>query len=147
MTHTKCQVCGRDVEAGTQVCRVCSDKLGLPPGEGARPRLPCARCNHPELVRAIARELTVTADTDFNDRVTIPMAVTYAPAFERSIWTGKQKDSVDGADEGIVFGILDMYVCRRCGFTEWYCRDPKKIPIGEKYGTELVSADSKTPYR
>ncbi len=35
-------------------------------------------------------------------------------------------------------GWLEAYVCRACGFVEWYCCDPDKLPIGPEYMTELV---------
>jgi hypothetical protein len=35
-------------------------------------------------------------------------------------------------------GIFETYVCRTCGFTEWYAHDPEAIPIGPEYGTELI---------
>jgi hypothetical protein len=35
----------------------------------------------------------------------------------------------------------------KCGLCEWYCRDQKAIPIGGQWGTEIVSVESKGPYR
>jgi hypothetical protein len=35
-------------------------------------------------------------------------------------------------------GTLEMYVCRRCGFVEWYCADPERVPIGPAYMTEDI---------
>lgn len=44
-------------------------------------------------------------------------------------------------------GSLETYVCKGCGFVEWYCQDPESVPIGPEYMTELVDYDSGTPYR
>ena len=35
-------------------------------------------------------------------------------------------------------GKLMLYVCRKCGYTQWFARSPEKIPIGEEYQTKLI---------
>ncbi len=43
-------------------------------------------------------------------------------------------------------GMVEAYVCRRCGFTELYTRDPASIPIdGET--TRLIQTPEPPPYR
>jgi hypothetical protein len=43
--------------------------------------------------------------------------------------------------------VLEVYICARCGFTDWYCRDPHTLPIGDEHGTELVDVTPREPYR
>jgi hypothetical protein len=141
---TTCKACGHKIEDG-ELCADCARKLGLTSGDAVRRASPCAKCNHPELIRALVRELTsITGGPNVN-RTTFPMAVTYGPDVSSALW-GKFK-SIHGADESAPFGILEMYVCARCGFTEWYCRDPKNIPIGPEFGTQMISVAGEAPYR
>jgi len=44
-------------------------------------------------------------------------------------------------------GVLEMYICRACGFVEWYCQDPTELPIGPHYMTQIVDYTSREPYR
>ena len=37
-------------------------------------------------------------------------------------------------------GVFECYICKRCGFVDWYCQDPEHIPIGKQYMTEEVDA-------
>jgi hypothetical protein len=128
------------------VCDACADKLGITRGPGMRRIVPCARCGHAESVRALVRELTVEPNCDSNYRMTVPMAVTYSPVMLTSFLRGEAKGT-DGADAARPYGILEMYVCLGCGFTEWYCRNPQAIPIGEEFGTEKITAVAEGPYR
>jgi hypothetical protein len=139
-----CKTCGQP--ADTELCPKCAAELGITAGGGVRPPRPCARCNHPELIRALVRELTVDPGNDPNFRRSVPMAVTYTPNLNYSLWNGNLKGT-DGVDETRPRGILELYVCMKCGLCEWYCRDPKAIPIGDEWGTEIVSGESKGPYR
>ena len=56
------------------------------------------------------------------------MAVTADP---RWVWPGRNPNYGRGD--------LLLYVCRSCGFAEWYVSDPESIPIGPDYRTELVT--------
>jgi len=139
-----CKTC--NAPSATELCTKCAEKLGITDGPAVRPAMPCARCGHPELIRALARELTIESGGEYNWQQTTPMAATYEPVVAWSLWNGRPR-GVSGTEPAKPFGILEMYVCARCGFTEWYCRDPKRIPIGPEYGTERVSSDTGEPYR
>lgn len=43
-------------------------------------------------------------------------------------------------------GAAEAYVCRRCGFSELYTRDPETIPIDGKSVREIIGPGDK-PYR
>jgi hypothetical protein len=44
-------------------------------------------------------------------------------------------------------GQLDAFICKKCGFVEWYCNDVDSIPIHAHLGTEDVDYEPDTPYR
>jgi hypothetical protein len=137
-----CKFCPTPVQ--DDICESCRASLGLVAGGGVRPQLPCQRCNHPELVRALAREFT-TSPGEYGVRESRPMAVTAEPVPEHTFFAGRPKGVHVEVDQ--YRGILEMYICRKCGFTEWYCRDPRSIPIGAEYGTEKLGGDPTGPYR
>ena len=58
-----------------------------------------------------------------------PMSVTAEPRWVMS-----------GRNPSYGKGELVLYVCRTCGFAEWYAEDPQSIPIGEEYKTELLGS-------
>jgi predicted nucleic-acid-binding Zn-ribbon protein len=87
----------------------------------------CPRCQHDEIVQALPTELA-----PYNEQ---PLAASH----EHSRWynaTVKQQ-----------YGIFNAFICRRCGYTEWYATEPEKIPIGDEYHTRLVSRRGQGPYR
>jgi len=74
-------------------------------------------------------------------QVTAPMAVTFGA--QEHGWLGFGVT----ADLRRSFGVLEMYVCRKCGYIEWYCSDPQNVPIGPQFMTELVEQPGDGPYR
>lgn len=122
-----CMYCGNPA-GDVAVCTYCSQRLGLSQGAGVRGADPCRRCNHPQLA------------------MPMPMGVTADPVPDTNLIRSRVT-GVAHVDPERVHGVLEMYVCRRCGFTEWFCRDPENIPIGEQYGTELIDVSPTTPYR
>ncbi|HZS37630.1 MAG TPA: hypothetical protein VFF06_12425 [Polyangia bacterium] len=127
-------------ERANRICLSCRGSFGLstlaPPP--VRPPRPCARCGHTVLVRALLRERVGEWA-----RLS-PAGVSYACRRESSFWTGKHASA---PDSDAPLGVLDAFVCRGCGFVEWYARDPAAIPIGPEYGTELVDVGTQAPYR
>lgn len=140
-----CSYCEKFIPTGAEICGDCMEKLGLTSGEGVRQGLPCQRCNHPELVRALAREFSSYLGED-GGREVAPMGVTVEPRATRSLFSNRPT-GVAPPVASQVLGILEMYICVACGFTEWYCRDPHSIPIGKAYGTEAISVAPTAPYR
>ena len=132
-----CTACNREPivtknEQATRLCATCANALGviaMPPPR--RKLAPCRCCNGLSFIRAIPREVA---------QVTSPMAVTI----------GAQEDGMWGftiaSDPRRAFGLLEMYVCRACGYIEWYCSDPQNVPIGPQFMTELAEHDG-GPYR
>ncbi len=133
-----------DDEKRNGFCDECHTRLGLRPlPPSRRPALPCARCKHTELIRCQMRELASTGGRMVEERP-VPMAVTYAPRLE--VKYVAMLYTAAGPDLKKTFGALEAYVCRACGFTEWYCQAPEDIPIGAHHGTELVTI-GESPYR
>jgi hypothetical protein len=140
----KCAACknrplANEHDIELQLCAICADNLGviaMPPAR--RKFAPCRCCSGTAFVRAIPREVGMSEKA----AVVSPMAVTFGA--QQSGWLNQ--DVV--ADVRRVAGVLEMYVCRACGYVEWYCTDPQAIPIGPQFMTELVGVeDGKGPYR
>ena len=73
------------------------------------------------------------------------MAVTYEYMWQDTVFGGREEAPIDSRK---ACGYLEQYICRKCGFIEWYCNDPEHIPIGPQYMTELVDYGARdTPYR
>ncbi|MBL9017453.1 MAG: hypothetical protein JNL83_24910 [Myxococcales bacterium] len=140
-----CKYCRQPSDG--EVCAACRGRAGLDHGgEPRRPLRPCTRCGHTELVHALAREFTVLQAEAGVRHDAAPMAVTALPTRTES-WRG-EKGAIEGANPNHYRGTLELYVCLGCGLTEWYCRDPDRIPIGEEYGTEkIVVGAGDGPYR
>ncbi len=91
----------------------------------------CPGCDHDEIIESVAYEkghhgyhaLSVT-----HERV-------------------KVLGVLGGFDPDKPIGVLLMYVCRRCGLTQWYANRPDEIPIDEEHRTRLVKGDRGGPFR
>jgi hypothetical protein len=81
----------------------------------------CPQCGHDQIIEA--------EQTEFTDQGLgpVPMCVTYD---ERWVWPGQ--------NPRYGHGPLYLYVCRRCGFCQWYARSPESIPISEGHRTRLI---------
>jgi len=99
------------------------------------------KCNGMQFIRAVPRELT-PADSD-QRAMALPMGLVYQYEVQRSRYASQPLP----VDARKALGLLEVYVCRKCGFVEWYCSDPERIPIGPVYMTEDVDYESDTPYR
>ena len=132
--------------AGYDICRDCSAKSGVKPlATPARPARPCMRCNHFEFVRVVPRELTNAMGHPTDVPTAAPMALTYLPMItENLIFPGASAHSPD-VTQGR--GHVETYVCLGCGFMEWYCVDPKAIPLGPEFMAERVTYTTDGPFR
>ena len=63
---------------------------------------------------------------------------------DKLIFKGKV---VNKPGDGDGRGLLENYICKGCGFIEWYCADPDKIPIGPEFMTDEIDYDQDAPYR
>lgn len=151
-----CDLCQlRDgAERAMNACTVCALELGLVPmAHSRRPPVPCVRCNGMRFVRALPREHTgvglrfdvPTTTPNVLRSVSAPAVVTHEP---QTTWKldGRGRQAVP-VDIRSGFGRLEMFICRGCGFVEWYCADPEAIPIGPHYLTEDIDYSGQTPYR
>lgn len=147
----RCAACGCPIQAtGSQprLCAACGAKTGLPrPAPPLRPPSPCARCGHREIVRVQMRERSTRMGGEHNVEVARPLALTWAQSEEyRALLSfEKVRSATPALDQP--FGLLEAYVCRDCGHTELFARDPGAIPIGPAYGTELLVAPGDGTYR
>jgi hypothetical protein len=141
-----CKLCDKNPAEPNGICNECMDELGIiempPPRRKAGP---CLKCNGLKFVRVIPREHTVKSGFDHNYAEIAPMTLTQAPKVEHKIF-GK---GMNVQHPGVVLGdgMLETYTCIACGYVEWWCEDPREIPIGPQYMSELVDYTPDAPYR
>lgn len=152
-TEPSCDACGTAITVtdarAPRLCAPCAAKTGLAyPLPSRRGAWPCMRCGGAELIRAQVRERTVVDGTDHARGAPAPLAITYGQGEE---FTPKffslEKQPSAAPNLAVPFGVLDAYVCRACGFVEWYAQEPEKIPIGATFGTSLVQVPGAGPFR
>jgi hypothetical protein len=97
----------------------------------------CALCGHDEIIKAQARDFY----GELGERHE-PMAVTEAK--QASFWSGNATNR-PAPDQRI--GELAQYVCRSCGYVQWFASEPQRIPIGTTHRTSLVKGTKQGPYR
>ena len=81
----------------------------------------CPICDHNEVIEAVVRDLL--------DDSAEYKAVTYEAVNFGTIVPVYQR---------VPHGVLKMYVCRDCGYTQWFADNPRNIPIGKDFMTKLV---------
>jgi hypothetical protein len=89
----------------------------------------CPLCGHNEILEASAVEF---GDGD-TEKVS---AVTYDPR-----WV------LPSRNPNYPHGPLKLYVCRRCGYTQWFADCPENIPVGGQYGTRIIAGPDTDIYR
>lgn len=149
--QARCATCGCAIQATgpqPQICAECGAKSGLPrPAPPLRSPSPCARCGHREIVRVQMRDRTSRQGGEQNVEVVRPLALTWGHSEEyKALFSFEKVRSAQPALDQ-PFGLLEAYVCRDCGHTELFARDPGAIPIGPGFGTELLVAPSDGSYR
>lgn len=89
----------------------------------------CPICDHREIFQA--------SPTEFCEAIPYPIAVAHL------------RSSEGGPSPLRPVGVFCVFVCRRCGFSQWFADRPSEIPIDpEYYGTRLVKGhDPEGPYR
>ena len=80
----------------------------------------CPLCGHHEAIEAVPNEF------GFSDYSATQLAVTH------------RADGIDRKRRDHPVGKLMLYVCRKCGYAQWFANMPEKIPIGEEYQTKLI---------
>src|SRR5688500_12264733 len=117
MTVSHCPFCDAPLTSDSmramQACQTCADKLGLiPMPPSRRPRMPCARCSGLRFLRVIPREHSSARSGEYNAQVSAPMYVTHAPEAHRG-WVLKYAEELAIESSGV--GLLETYICRKCG--------------------------------
>jgi hypothetical protein len=93
----------------------------------------CPLCGHHEVIESVANEF------GSGDYSASQMAVTHKH-MEGGGPVGKRRD--------LPVGRLMLYVCRKCGYVQWFADMPESIPIGEKFQTRLIQGiPSQGPFR
>lgn len=81
----------------------------------------CPVCGHNEVIEAIMRDL--------GDESAEYKAVTYEAVNFGELVPVYQR---------VAHGLLRLYVCRRCGYSQYYADSPETIPIGDEFLTRLI---------
>ncbi|MBL4633540.1 MAG: hypothetical protein JKY56_06700 [Kofleriaceae bacterium] len=90
----------------------------------------CPLCEANEIIESIVAEFA-------NNNYESPMCVTYDAR-----WVAEGRNPLHG------HGPLRMYVCRDCGYTQWFADNSADIPIDAEHRTRLIKGpDSEGPYR
>ena len=121
------------------MCDRCATGTGLvvrPPS--LRPPMPCPRCRGKQFVRAMLRDRSASGG-DYGGEYVAPLGISFDTRTKRG------GDVVANPDAPL--GMLIAYVCRGCGYTELYTAGHAVLPIGPRWGTELVEAPEDGPYR
>jgi len=140
-----CRLCQTTAVAHTRgphfdICEKCATTLGvIELGPPRRPARPCDRCNGMQFVRIVPREKGVhTSPGQDYARATIePFALAFAPHITTGLLGGVHVHVPEASDYASR-GIVETYVCVTCGFVEWYCLDPRNIPLGPEYMSDFV---------
>ena len=147
MPDAKCRLCrtllllpDQSARSVQDICNTCRDRLGLIPMPPPRRRAaPCKRCNGMKFVRVIPREFAEYGNSASYPGEVRPMTATHVPQFVGRMVIAPAPDGGRG--------VLENYICMQCGFVEWYCGDPERIPIGPEFMTDIVDYDEGGPYR
>ncbi len=50
---------------------------------------------------------------------------------------------LSGRDPRHGHGPLAFYMCRQCGYLQWFVEQPESVPVGDEHRTSLVTPKSK----
>jgi hypothetical protein len=145
-----CRICQNNeapqAAHGFDLCNECAVTYGvMPMPEPRRPARPCNRCNGARFIRVIPRELFSTRGGTEVEHHAAPMTLTIVSEVRDSFWSSKKKVP-EQLDPHKGRGLLEAYVCRGCGFIEWYCVDPDSIPVGPEFMAQEIDYGA-APYR
>lgn len=138
---TKCEICEEKLEPleeGFGVCQTCRHKLGIVPlPPVTRPPVPCTRCNSLQFLRVVPRETSSTGG-EYGSEYTAPQFLTYPPRGAVGIFTSYAKP----LDIKAGYGLVELFVCRKCGFIEHYCPTVNDVPVHKHLNTEVVDYEA-----
>ncbi|MCA9668613.1 MAG: hypothetical protein KC503_23635 [Myxococcales bacterium] len=152
MAMKTCSVCEEeqweDLVDDEGICESCRKNFAIPRQSPAlRPLTPCRRCGGRVIVRCRAIRERGASGGDYVHAYIAPLAATFARATRETLFR-KRTVEQNKPDLAQPAGVFEAYICRACGLTEIYTRDPETIPIGPEYATELIEVPSgETPFR
>jgi predicted nucleic-acid-binding Zn-ribbon protein len=65
-------------------------------------------------------------------------------------WRIARQQNPDGGvfvSDVMAAGLVEAFICRRCGFTELYTRDPEAIEVDGRLVRAVAGPATSTPYR
>jgi tetratricopeptide (TPR) repeat protein len=115
-------------------------------GDTMKQHKKCPKCKHNRIlyIEHVADQIGEIGDglsTDENPEVNVSAAKSFrvarVPNPKKGFWQAA----------AVTAGLVEAYVCRQCGFTEFYTKDPSQIPIDGEYVKEIVGPEDHDPYR
>lgn len=162
MSTIRCPSCGRENPAHYKFCLSCGAELtkkaqpaDVPQNEAhqeghhedsMRSNVRCPKCKHtrilhiaqiPDRIEGGDLGITEGAEKVVEGGPFYPWRIARVPTPNAGFWGSK----VSAA------GLVEAYICRRCGFTEFFTKDVDKIPVDGEFVRELKGADDSDPYR
>ena len=62
-------------------------------------------------------------------------------------WRLARLPGEEGRPRSDITGLVEAYICKQCGYTEFYTRHPEGIPIDGRYVREIKPTGGGAPYR
>jgi hypothetical protein len=96
----------------------------------------CPLCEHEEIIRCKPVDFAPPTLTD--SKGVVPLAATHVSRF------------FGGPNPRRPVGVFHAFVCRACGYSQWFAGTPKEIPIGSEWDTDLITPrrpEPQGPYR
>lgn len=97
----------------------------------------CPLCGHDEVLATTPLEFSGEFHTERR------MRAAWGRKLEKS-WLQGDREVLDQEQP---YGELLLFICRACGFAQWFVEKPGEIPVGEEAGTRLVRGKKTPPYR
>jgi hypothetical protein len=92
----------------------------------------CPLCNHNEILEA--KPADVVGGHQVRNTKKVP--------------PGAQGWVLMGSNSNDHYGPLTVYVCRSCGFAQWFAGDPGEIPASDYFQTRVIKGpETEGPFR
>jgi predicted nucleic-acid-binding Zn-ribbon protein len=106
----------------------------------------CPKCKHNRILF-----IDQVADQTGTQGVVLSQGIEPEPKVQASLpWRIARSENPNKSFwsmEVITAGLVEACVCRGCGYTELYTKDPSQIPVDGKYVQELIGPEKDEPYR
>jgi hypothetical protein len=93
----------------------------------------CPLCNHHEVIEGQPAEQGSVEVPSWSRRPSRPTSRSFAHRLNpRRLFAREMRPPEEP------LGRLQNYMCRSCGFTQWFVNAPGEVPVGEEFRTRLI---------